>query len=157
MQIGDFDMKNIKIYFAVIAFVFVEMLLNGCTYQANRRPKYDDSIVWVCQSPRIELYWSNSEDTYGKIYIKNKEIDLFHVENPGSGFDVYKNEASNCYFTADGAEEYLLFKSRANYNYDTFTLQVEEDRVNMFDGELPLLKFKCYKKSEYFKDKKGDK
>ena len=143
-----------KILTAILSAVF----LSGCMYQADRRPTLSNDEVWICEEPYAEFYWEKGTDVLtGKIIVNNKEYNMFHRENSGPYLWVYSMEGKEEAYDVSNAKEYLLFRSRANYNYDTFTLQVEEDRANMFDGELPLLKFKCYKKSEYFKDKQGDK
>ena len=143
----------------VMILVVLLIISNGCIYQSDRRPNFNEEEVWICESPHIELYWNNPNDKIYKGLIKteNCSYEVFHVENPGSTVYMYSTDGAKFEDDFKELDKYLLFKSRANYNYDTFTLQVEEDRVNMFDGELPLLKFKCYKKSEYFKDKQNDK
>ena len=143
----------------LLGSIMCVLILNACIYQAEKRPLPRDNEVWVCENPHIELYWDNTYENinYGLIEINNTRYEIFHKEGAGSKVFIQSIDGAEVYNETEKVKEYLLFKSRANYNYDTFTLQVEEDRVNMFDGELPLLKFKCYKKSEYFKDKKGDK
>ena len=141
---------------AVLTIVLVFSLL-GCTYQAEKRPVFNDDEVWICEKPYIELYWSKTDGKSGTIEINNVYTDIYQVSTHGALMEIYSIEEKEIHNTAESNGQYLLFKSRANYNYDTFTLQVEEDPANMFDGELPLLKFKCYKKSEYFKDKQDDK
>jgi len=138
--------RNILILLSLI------FILNGCLYQAELRPEYNDTDVWICEKPYIELYWSKSHWNAGVISYDGIQYDITHEENYGSLILIYTAEAKGMR-DLDKQQEFLVFKGHADYGKDSLSIEVEKDYKNVFNGELPTLEFKRYKKEEYFKSK----
>ena len=143
-----------KILTAILSAVF----FSGCMYQADLRPADDENLIWVCEEPyAIYEYNKHAARPIGKIVYGETEYDVVYGADYGPYMYVMsseelKPENENAYW-----DDFIMLDGRAEYKRDGFDFQIKEDYVNMFNGELPLLKFKCYKKSEYFKDKQNDK
>ena len=136
----------------ILILLYLVLVLCGCVYQAELRPEYNDTDVWVCESPYIELYWSSTIGNAGKITINKIEENIYHESNYGPLIKIYTSEAKN---TNDIQEqkEFSVFKGHVNYGKDRLTIEVQEDYKNIFNGEKPTLEFKRYDKQEYLKNK----
>ncbi|MBR1969187.1 MAG: hypothetical protein IKA17_02405 [Clostridia bacterium] len=136
----------------ILILLYLVLVLCGCVYQAELRPEYNDTDVWVCESPYIELYWSSTIGNAGKITINKIEENIYHESNYGPLIKIYTSEAKN---TNDIQEqkEFSVFKGHVNYGEDRLTIEVQEDYKNIFNGEKPTLEFKRYDKQEYLKNK----
>lgn len=135
--------KSILIVLLLICF------LSGCVYQAELRPKYNDTDVWICEEPYIELCWSKSNGQTGLISYADIQYDIMHREDYGSLIWVYTEEAKLLENT-DVPEEYWVFKGHVDYGKDKLEIEVREDFKNIFNGELPTLKFKRHKTENNF-------
>ncbi len=140
-----------KIVFLVFACV---ILFTGCIYQAEYRPIDNDSEVWICEEPYAEIYWGDKGEYRGKICIGETEHNIIHREDYGAGMWVYEyiDDFSSLYL--DDRWEYCLFYADVNYSGDSFTITVEEDYKNLFDGTYPTLHFTKHNIIDYFKDEK---
>ena len=136
----------------MLTLLCLVLILSGCVYQAELRPEYNDTDVWVCEKPYIELYWSSTIGNAGKIIIDEIEESIYHESNYGPLIKIYTSEAKN---TNDlqAQKEFIVFKGRVDYGKDNLTIEVQEDFKNIFNGEKPTLEFKRYDKEEYLKNK----
>ena len=66
--------------------------------------------------------------------------------------DIEEDGSVHKYIDGEAMSQYLLLKCRADYHGDAFDLTVEEDLVNMFDGEKHTLHFEKRNKAEYLKE-----
>ena len=137
-----------------LAFVMIVsmLLLAGCVYQSDLRPKPRETDVWICEEPYMELYWSKENGNSGRIILDEVEQSIFHEADYGATIWVYTPEAKDVK-TLEEQKEFCIFKGRADYGKQKFTIEVQEDFKNTFGGELPTLNFKRYNKEEYFKNK----
>ena len=142
--------KMKKAVFLILSIIFI---LSGCVYQAYDRPKNNDSEVWICKDPYFELYWGDKGEYRGKLCIGEDEYDIIHMEDYGPGIWIYEY-VENVNYSSSAAMEYCLFDADANYAGDSFTITVEEDYKNLFDGTYPTLEFKKHNIIDYFKDEK---
>ena len=141
-------MKKISLIVLLLLF-----LVSGCVYQADLRPEYNDKDVWVCEKPYIELCWSKTNGTIGKIIVADDDEEtLFHEANYGPLIKIYTSEAKDIEDLQE-QKNFLLFKGRISYGKEKLEIEVQEDFKNIFNGDKPTLKFKRYDKEEYFKDK----
>ena len=128
------------------------VLLSGCVYQADLRPEYNDTDVWVCEKPYIELCWSKSDGHIGVISYDDTQYDIIHEEGYGPLIWIYTDEAAP-FINKDVPEEYWFFKGHVNYDKDNLEIEVQQDFKNIFNGELPTLEFKRYDKEKPLKSK----
>lgn len=136
----------------ILILLFLIWLLSGCVYQAELRPEYNDTDVWICENPYTELYWSKSQGNIGVFYYADTQYNITHEETSGPLIWIYTAEAKDMR-NLDEQKEYKLFKGRADYEEKNLTIEIQEDFKNIFNGELPTLEFKRYNKEEYLKDK----
>ena len=139
---------------AVFLILACAILLTGCLYQAEYRPKHNDSEVWICEEPYAEFYWGDERNLSGKICIGDNEYNIIHIADYGPGMWIYEHVDNFKSFNDDDAMEYCLFYADANYSGDSFTITIEDDYKNLFDGTYPTLHFTKHNIIDYFKDEK---
>ena len=136
---------------SIVIVVVYMLLLNGCFYQPKLRPRIDNPEVWVCEEPYAILYWEKT-DQNSKIIVGENVYEIVFTTTAGPQMMVYdkegKSEEENYY-----NNNYLLFRGHTTYEKETAIVRVEKDFKNIFNGELPTLKFKRYDKEEYLKQK----
>ena len=127
-------------------------LLCGCIPE---RPEYlpgakeeDINFVWVCEKP-FSYFVVDKESTTGlpylKGYIKKEEEPLcfyMHEEN-----DVITTFVEQTVW--ESRYGYDAFWGNSNYYEDYFEFEVEHDKINFFDGELPELRFDKMRKEDF--------
>ena len=136
----------------ITAVICILLILSGCVYQADLRPEYNDTEVWICEKPYIELYWSKSNGNIGKILFNGIEYKIYHESDYGVLIWIYTSEAENMK-NLDKMKRFCLFKGRVNYGKKSLTIEVEEDYKNIFGGEKPVMKFVKHNKEKYFNGK----
>ena len=152
----------------LILICFLLSITCGCT---RGTPKYlpgtsegDSGFVWVCKEP-FGFFYPTDEFEWGAGLLKGhiwkegkfvcfyssyfnidgntyfKEITSFQEDkNRGSIGSVFSNES----FSGDGY-----------YYKNDFSLYIEDDPMNFFDGELPKLRFDKMTKEDFL-EKYGD-
>ncbi len=138
----------------VFLIILIILMLSGCIYQAYDRPKYNDSEVWICKEPYAEFYWGDERWITGKMLIGENEYNIIHWEDSGAGMYVYEHVDSFKSLNDDDRTEYCLFYADVNYSGDSFTITVEDDYKNLFEGTYPTLHFTKHNIIDYFKDEK---
>ena len=123
------------------------LFLSGCVYQPEIRPRLDSPEIWVCEEPYAELYWEKTGQD-SKIIVDENVYEIDFRTTAGPQMMVYAKEGVNENFYNS---DYLLFRGHTTYEKETAVVKVEKDFKNIFNGELPTLKFKRYSKEEYFK------
>ena len=140
-------MRKVLVY-----LILCLIILSGCYYQPELRPHPNIEEIWICKSPYAELYWDDIGQ-HGTIIVEDDVYEVVFRTTAGPQMMVYdkegKNEEEN-YYNSD----YLLFRGHTTYEKKTAIVRVEKDFKNIFNGELPTLKFKRYSKEEYLKNKK---
>lgn len=135
----------------ILSMLLVMLFMNGCIYQRDLRPRPDDEELWICESPYVELYWGKSEQC-SKIIVGDIVYEVVFSTTSGPQLTVFEKE-----MTKGGKNtvdyDYCLFRGRTTYEEKTAIVKVEKDFKNIFNGELPTLKFKRYDKEEYLKQK----
>ena len=127
------------------------LLLSGCYYQPDLRPRFDCPEVWVCEEPSTVLDWDKTDEN-SKIVVRENVYEIVFTTTAGPQMMVYDKEGKSKeenYYNND----YLLFRGHTTYEQETAIVKVEKDFKNIFNGELPTLKFKRYSKEEYLKNK----
>ena len=91
-------------------------------------------------------------DENSKIVVEENVYEIVFTTTAGPQMMVYdkegKSEEENFY-----NNDYLLFRGHTTYEEKTAIVRVEKDFKNIFNGELPTLKFKRYDREEYLKEK----
>ena len=136
----------------IAAVICILLIMSGCVYQADLRPEYNDTDVWICEKPYIELYWNTSAGHTGKIFYDDIPYNIIHEENYGSLIRIYTTEAES-YELFEEKMQYCLFQGRIIYGKKSLTIEVKEDFKNIFGGEKPVMKFVKHNKEKYFNGK----
>lgn len=139
----------------VFVMLFSILALAGCVYQADLRPKPNETDVWICKEPYMEFYWSEESGNSGIIIIDEAEQSIFHESDYGATIWVYTPEAKDMR-NLDEQKEFCLFRGHADYGKEKLIIKVQEDFKNIFNGELPTLNFKRYDKEDYLKEKENE-
>ena len=135
----------------ILILLCLVLLLSGCFYQPELRPRLECPEIWVCEEPYTILDWDKTDEN-SKIVVGENVYEIVFRTTAGPQLMVYdkegKSEEENYY-----NNEYLLFRGHTTYEEKTAIVRVEKDFKNIFNGELPTLEFKRYDKEEYLKEK----
>ena len=130
----------------IFVILWLALILSGCYYQPDLRPRLDCPEVWVCEEPYTILDWDKTDEN-SKIVVGESVYEIVFTTTAGPQIIVYdkegKSEEEN-YYNSD----YLLFRGHTTYKKETAVVKIEEDFKNIFNGELPTLEFKRYKKKQ---------
>ena len=135
----------------ILILLCLVLLLSGCFYQPELRPRLECPEIWVCEEPYAILYWDKIDEN-SKIVVEENVYEIVFTTTAGPQMMVYdkegKSEEENFY-----NNDYLLVRGHTTYEEKTAIVRVEKDFKNIFNGELPTLKFKRYDREEYLKEK----
>ncbi len=112
----------------------------------------DEDFVWVCKKPfaYFALTEDHGQDHYGhmKGYFEKKEEKFCFY----SYFDIYGGitDFTGPEFWGDSSAN-DDFWGYAKYYETYFEFEIECDRINFFNGELPTLRFEKMTKEEFLK------
>jgi len=132
-------MKKILLLILMISFV-----LSGCESHEvyYYSPKQNDSEIWICEEPYLEMYWA--EDKYGgKLIWNEKEYRLVHKRDHGRNIDIYEDIEGVDYSSYE-ADKHMLFSGIARYSKDKMIITVNVDYKNVFGGEKPTFELIKY-------------
>ncbi len=139
--------KKIKLS---ILFLMIVVLFSGCDFlfETGERPHANTDEIWVCKKPYIYLSWNEEVCSLTGI-AENEEIriELSMLEAISSHVGFEKLEDAR-----PPNEEHrtnYIFTGEADYEGDHFFVEITNDNIGFFGGELPTLRFDCYKKEEY--------
>ena len=141
-----------KIVFLILVCIFISTL-TGCTYQGDKRPKRNETEVWICEDPYFELYWSYEKGCVGKLCIDENEYNIIHVADHGASIYIYEYVEDFHSLFFEEQLEFSLFSGKANYGKEKITITVDMDYKNIFGGENPTMEFIKYNIDEYFNEK----
>ena len=148
--------RSIKMKKKLLVLTLICFLLSlacGCTHKS---PKYlpglnegDSGFVWVCKEPFGFFYITNElEGHYGPLkgYVwKEGEFVCF--------YSAYFNVDGYTYFQEEKNWDYYFdnesFSADGYYFENYFSLYIEDDPMNFFDGELPELRFDKMTKEDF--------
>ena len=154
-----------KLVILTVICLFLSLVC-GCSRAV---PKYlpgenkgDSQFVWVCGEPFGFFFTTDAfEDEWGamKGYIeKNGEFVCFYSAfmpvGGNTAFQEGKWERAT-YLSADNNHRDYDFKGYGDYYKTDFYLEIRDDPINFFDGELPELRFDKMTK-EAFLEQYGD-
>ena len=135
----------------IIIFTFIcTIILCGCFYQPELRPRLDNPEVWICEKPYAELHWDELGGS-SKIIIDDITYEIVFSTTAGPQLSVYEKETEDGVYYGQ-----RLFRGHTTYKEDSAVVRVEEDFKNIFGGELPTLHFKRYKKDDLPERKKEE-
>ena len=131
--------------------------MSGCIYQGEFRPQFNSEEIWICEEPYAEYDWSEQlQKRVGRFIFDDKEYNVVYKATYGALMMVYTDDILQFGNYVDKYDPYELFRGRVNYEKNRFTLTVEEDKQNVFGGELPVMTFVKHNKEEYFKEKQQE-
>ena len=134
----------------ILSILLVMFFINGCIYQRELRPRLDNKEIWICENPYVELHWGESEQC-SKVIVGDISYEVVFSTTSGTQLSVFEKEMEKeekNFIDYD----YCLFRGHTTYEEKNATVRVEKDFKNIFNGELPTLKFKRYNKEEYLKN-----
>lgn len=133
----------------ILIVTVILLIVTGCTYQAENRPKPDENQIWVCKEPYCEMYWLNGS-CGGKLIVNDVEYCVKYSADYGNGFRIYEKYDDSDIFYTDEYEKYCLIRGKVqSYDNGRFTMKVKYDYKNLFDGEKPTMTFVRYSKRRY--------
>ena len=137
----------------LISLILCITFLSGCMADADIRPQYNNEYVWVCNElPDTYFYWDEKPYIFvGSLSYNEKTYDFAWVDSHGHDIGIYYP-----YVIEEGGifedSEYFI-AGTADYQKDFLTLKIEEDKLNIFNGEVTTITFIPQKWDEFFKEK----
>ena len=135
-------MKKIFILFQALIIVVLE---SGCDPYVGKKPYNYGSSIWICEEPKItyviEMKYDESQEmetpeTYAVALKHDKEV-FFHLGFLSDTVKAreYKNIDSK-EFTGN-----MLFTGTCKYSKTKFTIKIDTETDNLFDGQYDELVF----------------
>ena len=135
-----------------LILILITILLTGCFARQELRPQRNSDKVWVCEEiDNTYFYWDEDKKIFmGYIACGEKQMDF--VLLPYSGLlveflhpDVLKKDEMH--------SEDVFISGFADYQENLMPIEITEDKLNIFNGEIDTLTFAPMDKDEYFEDK----
>lgn len=139
------------------AFLIVcVMLFTGCDMNKELRPQKNSNEIWVCEEvPNTYFCWDEEIHRFlGNVEYKDVSYGFALGGGYGNGvsfynLDVSKEDVSN-------SEDVTFLHGFADYQQGIMPVEIFEDKLNIFNGEITTLTFVLKDKAEYFKEKKTE-
>lgn len=136
----------------VILLILCAVLFSGCDMNKELRPQNNSNEIWVCEElPNTYFYWDEEIHRFlGNVAYKDASYGFALGGGYGKGvsfytLDVSKEDVSN-------SEDVTFLRGFADYQQGIMPVEIFEDKLNIFNGEITTLTFVCKDKAEYFKD-----
>ena len=136
----------------LISLILCITILSGCIAAADIRPQHNNEFVWVCTELSDTYFYWDEETLFfeGLLSYDNKHQEFIWVDDSGLAVDIcypYVVDKDGIYPDKD-----TFIFGFADYQKDLLTLKIEEDKLNIFNGEITTLTFKPQKWDEFFKE-----
>ena len=139
----------------LIPLVLCLTILFGCVVDSDTRPQCNNEYVWVCNElPDTYFYWDEETYFFTGSLSYNDKIQDFAWTDSYRGYDIciyYPYVIENGGIFAD--DEYFI-SGIADYQKDFLTLEIKEDKLNIFNGEITTITFTPQKWEDFFKEEK---
>ncbi len=137
---------------ALALLILCLTILSGCIADADIRPQCNNEYVWVCNELEdTYFYWNENEEVFiGLLSHDEKTYDIAWQDSSGLGVSIVpaKKLQEQEYVTS---EDEILF-GFADYQKDFLILEIEEDKLNIFNGEIATITFAPKKWEEFFEE-----
>ena len=136
-----------------LMLILAVTLLSGCFARQELRPQRNSDEVWVCKEiDNTYFYWDEDKEYFlGILTYKEKRVDFLLGSGTGLGVSFIGYDA-----TESGGikkEEDYFIHGFADYQENLMPIEITEDKLNIFNGEIDTLTFEPMDKDEYFGDK----
>ncbi len=136
----------------VVLICIIFSLLCGCENPNSKyMPKHcanRENYVWVCKEPFAFMFlsetYSSENYEYFEAYFEEEDGYLLSLAS------FTPHGVDGCFTKPDAVDEKgLFFWGYADYYEDYFDFTVTRDFINLFDGELPTLRFEKMTKEQF--------
>ena len=133
--------------------ILAVVLLSGCFARQELRPQRNSDEVWVCKEiDNTYFYWDEeSDDFYGIINFEDYSQEFILGDSSGLAVDFYYPYVSNSETIYPDKDSFI--HGFADYQENLMPIEITEDKLNIFNGEIDTLTFEPMDKDEYFGDK----
>ena len=138
-----------------LMLILAVILLTGCFARQELRPQRNSDEVWVCKEiDNTYFYWDKEKECFlGTLTYNEEEFEF--VLACGSGLDVNfvnfdileKNKIKT---------KHSFIYGFADYQENLMPIEITEDKLNIFNGEIDTLTFVPMDKDEYFESKENN-
>lgn len=108
------------------------LLLCGCDPYINKQPWHYENSVWVCEKPHI-IYYANDS---AKLLTDDNEF-IFDLTFSANSVDAWKYLGNG----DETSDTKLLFNGTCKYSKTKFTIKIDKESDNLFDGKYDELVF----------------
>ena len=130
--IGFKGMLKVKRAISLLMLCAVLACCCGCDPYTNRQPWHYENSVWVCENPHI-IYTS---DGTAKATVNDEEIVFrldFRSSRCGGSKDIQQGN--------EIVKNVQVFTGACKYSKTKFTIKIDTETDNLFDGEYDELVF----------------
>lgn len=127
------------------------VFLSGCNMQMDVAPKNNPNEIWVCEEvPNTYFGWDEEEHRFlGNVAYKDASYGFVLGGSYGNSVKFYTldvlQEESN-------SGNMIFLRGITDYQKGIMPVEIFEDKLNIFNGEITTLTFVCKDKAEYFKN-----
>ena len=138
---------------ALAPLILCLIILSGCIADADKRPQCNNEYVWVCNELEDSyFYWDENEEVFiGLLSHDEKTYDIAWLDSSGLAISIMpaKKYIEQEYVTS---EDEILF-GFADYQENYLTLEIQEDKLNIFNGEITTISFASQKWEDFLEEK----
>ncbi len=131
-----------------VVFICV-VLFSGCIARQELRPKNNPDEIWVCEeTENTYFYWDEEKDAFlGNVAYKDASHNFVLGSSSGLGVSFYTLDVLKDNIAS---EETTFLHGFADYQQGIMPVEINDDKLNIFNGEITTLTFVCKDKAEYF-------
>ncbi len=133
------------------AFLIVcVMLFSGCDMNKELRPQRNSSEIWVCEeTENTYFYWDEKAHSFlGNVAYKDASYSFVLGGNYGKGVSFYTLDVLK--EDVPISDDVTFLNGFTDYQQGIMPVEIFEDKLNIFNGEITTLTFVCKDKAEYF-------
>ncbi len=126
-------------------------MLSGCLMDDELRPQRNDDEIWVCEEiENTYFYWDKEKNAFlGIISYKGASYEFVHGESYGNCISFYSIDTLQ--EDVPISEETTFLIGFTDFQQGIMPVEISQDKLNIFNGEIDTLTFVLQNREEYFK------
>ncbi len=129
------------------------VLFSGCDMNKELRPQNNSNEIWVCEEVQNTYFgWDEEMNSFlGNVAYKDVSYGFVLGGSYGNSVKFY---ALDVLQEESNSEDMIFLRGFADYQKGIMPVEILEDKLNIFNGEITTLTFVCKDKAEYLKENK---
>ena len=127
------------------------ILFSGCIARQELRPQENTDEIWVCEEvENTYFYWDEEKDAFlGNVAYKDESYSFVLGGSYGNSVKFY---ALDVLQEESNSEDMIFLRGFTDYQKGIMPVEIADDKLNIFNGEITTLTFVCKDKAEYFEN-----